>query len=145
MKRFLSALVIVGTLLYVPTSTVAQQPSAPTDNTCGSAVSSCVLKASPGNLLGVYADCTAACWVMVFNSTAITGLAGSTVAGPGSGPGAAAGNMVECFNVAANDSRSLSYPVNARRFNTGITVAISSTACATLTLSAVGFISGTSF
>jgi len=140
--RVLLFIAIVASLL-TPWPAGSQQQSAPTDNTCGSAVDNCVLKASAGQLIGVYAFCTAACWVMVFNSTAAQSNA-STVAGPGSGTGAAANNMVECFNIAANDSRSLTY-TSPRRFNTGITVMISSTSCASLTRSTVAFISGTTF
>jgi hypothetical protein len=107
--------------------------------TCGSAVSSCVLKASNGFLLGVYAECTAACWIMVFNTTTAPSN-GSTTAGDGSG---ASGNLVDCVDVAAGSSRSLTYPNYPVWYSVGITVAISSTACATLTLSAVGFVRGT--
>lgn len=103
--------------------------------TCGSAVSSCVLKASAGNFYGTYANCTSACWVMVFNATSLP-INGATTAG------SASGNLVECFEVAAGQSKSLAYNTYPRAFSVGITVAISSTACATLTASTVGFISG---
>ena len=101
---------------------------------CGSAVASCILKASPGNFYGVYADCTAACWVMVFNRTTVPSN-GSTTAGT------ASGNMRECFDVASGSSKSLTYQYPVA-YDTGITVVISSTACDSLTLSSVGFISG---
>jgi len=104
-------------------------------NVCGSAVSSCVLKAGPGNLYGVYAECTAACWMMIFNS-ATAPSNGATTAG------LASGNMVDCIDIAANSSKSLSYAVYPIALSAGITVVISSTACATLTLSTVGFIHG---
>ena len=107
-----------------------------THNVCGSAVSSCVLKASPGNFYGVYAECTSACWVMVFNAIAAPSN-GSTTAG------IASGNLVECFEIGAAASKSLSYPVYPVAFSVGITVAISSTACGTLTLATTGFVSGT--
>ncbi len=92
----------------VPTGTggggaSSSTPNALTDVPCGSAVSSCVLKASPGNFFGVYADCTSACWLMVFNSVSAPSN-GSTTAGK------ASGNMVECFPVAAGGANSVTYP-----------------------------------
>jgi hypothetical protein len=103
----------------------------------GSAVSSQVLKASPGNLYSVYAECSSACWLMVFNATSITGLAGATTAG------SASGNMVECIPISAGGLGGLNYaPSPPGVYSVGITAAISSTTCATLTLSGVGFIHG---
>ena len=107
------------------------------DVVCGSAVSSCVLKTSGGNLLGIYANCTSACWVMLFNAVAAPSN-GATTAGKLSG------NMIDCFPVAAGGANSLTYyDISQVDFSVGITAAISSTACATLTLSAVGFVHGT--
>lgn len=101
---------------------------------CGSAASSCVIRAAPANFYGVYANCTSACWVMVFNrTTAPTN--GATTAGT------ASGNVSDCFEVAAGSSKSLFYLLPIA-YSVGVTVAISSTACATLTLSTVGFIKG---
>ncbi len=108
---------------------------APTKVVCGSAVSSCVLKNATGNLYGVYADCTAACWLMVFNATSAPSN-GATTAGVSSG------NMVECIDISAGSSKSLSYNVFPANYTVGITAAISSTACATLTLATTGFVSG---
>lgn len=116
----------------IPTSATA---GALTTNTCGSAASSCVLKASAGSFYGAYAECTSACWLMVFNATSAPSN-GSTTAGTGSG------NLVECIDISANGSKSINYPTFPRAFSVGVTVAISSTACATLTLSTVGFVSG---
>lgn len=107
-----------------------------TGNSCGSAASSCVLKASAGNFYGAYAECTSACWLMVFNATSAPSNGATTA-------GIASGNLVECIDIAAAGSKSVNYPTFPRPFSVGITVAISSTACATLTLSTVGFISGT--
>jgi hypothetical protein len=104
--------------------------------TCGSAASSCVLKPSQGNLFGVYAECSAACWMMVFNSITAPSN-GSTTAGVNSG------NMVECLAIPAHDQRSVNYPFSPASYTVGITVAISSTECATLTLATTGFIRGT--
>jgi len=133
----------IAILNTISTNTGASLPPAPagsgnvlTGTSCGSAVSSCVLKASAGNLYGVYAECTSACWLMVFNATSLPAN-GATTAGN------ASGNLVECIDVAAGSSRSLTYPVFPRALTVGITVAISSTACATLTASTVGFVSGT--
>jgi hypothetical protein len=120
---------------------VAPSPSAAasagiTPVVCGSAVSSCVLKATPGNLYSVYADCTAACWLQVFNAVAAP-VNGATTAG------VAANNMVECISIAAGGIGGISYGSGPPAvYSTGITVAVSSTSCATLTLSTVGFIHG---
>lgn len=103
---------------------------------CGSAVSSCVLKSGSGTLYGVYAHCTSACWFMVFNALSLPGNGATTA-------GIASGNMVDCVDVAANTAKSLTYPVFPRYYSVGITVAISSTSCGTLTASTVGFVSGT--
>jgi hypothetical protein len=102
----------------------------------GSAISSLVLKASTGNLYGIYAECSSACWLMVFNSTTVPSN-GSTTAG------VASGNLVECIPILANSSGSITYaPGPPAIYSVGMTAAISSTTCATLTLSAVGFIHG---
>lgn len=102
---------------------------------CGSAVSSCVLKASAGNLYAVYADCTAACWLMVFNATSAPANGATTA-------GIAASNMTECVPIAAGGVGGVAYSVFPAIYTTGMTATISSTACATLTLSTVGFIHG---
>lgn len=122
----------IGSVINVPTSSSS---NATTNVTCGSAVSSCVLKSSAGNLYGVYANCTSACWLMVFNATSAPSNGATTA-------GSASGNLVECIDVSANSSKSLVYPVFPRAYSVGITAAISSTACGTLTLSTVGFVSG---
>jgi hypothetical protein len=102
----------------------------------GSAVSSLVLKASAGSLYSAYAECTAACWLMVFNATAAPSN-GSTTAG------VASGNMVECVPIASGGTGSIDYnPGPPEVFSVGITVAISSTTCATLTLATTGFVHG---
>jgi len=106
------------------------------DVVCGSAVNGCVLLNSPGQFFGAYAECTSACWLMVFNSTTVPSN-GATTAGK------ASGNMVDCIDIAAGSSRSVNYIFNPIVMSVGISIAISSTACATLTLSAVGFIHGT--
>lgn len=134
----------VGSSIPAGTNTIGNAVNAPTASsslavtgvTCGSAVSSCVLKASAGNFYGVYAECTSACWLMVFNATSAPSNGATTA-------GTASGNLVECIDVAANSSKSLNYPTFPRAYSVGITAAISSTACATLTLSTVGFVSGT--
>lgn len=102
----------------------------------GSAASSSVLKASPGNLYGVYATCTSACWLMVFNAVAAPSN-GSTTAG------IASGGLQECIPIGATGVGSISYGSGPPEvFSVGITAAISSTACTTLTLSTVGYIHG---
>ena len=102
----------------------------------GSAISSLVLKASAGNLYSVYAECSAACWLMVFNSTSAPSNGATTA-------GVASGNMVECIPIASGGSGSISYqPGPPAVYSVGITAAISSTTCATLTLATTGFIHG---
>lgn len=123
----------IGNTVPAPTSSSSL---ALTKVTCGSAASSCVLKNAAGNLYGVYAECTSACWLMVFNATSLPAN-GATTAGTGSG------NLVDCIDITANGSKSLTYPTFPVNLSAGITAAISSTACATLTASTVGFISGT--
>ncbi|MDR3538795.1 MAG: hypothetical protein P4L71_20030 [Acetobacteraceae bacterium] len=100
----------------------------------GSAVSGVVLKASGGNLYNVQAVCTSACWLMVFNSATVPSN-GSTTAGT------AAGSLQDCLPIAAGGSGTILYAL-PEVFSIGISAAISSTACATLTLSTVGFIHG---
>ena len=100
----------------------------------GSAASSAVLKSSPGNLYGVYATCTSACWLMVFNAVAAPSNGATTA-------GVASGNMQDCIPIPAGGVGSINY-LPPEVFSVGITAAISSTACATLTLCTVGFIHG---
>ena len=102
----------------------------------GSGVSSSVLKATPGNLYGVYATTTAAAWLMVFNSTTAPSNGATTA-------GIASGNMQDCIPIAAGGYGSINYiPGPPEVFSVGITAVISSTACATLTLATTGFIHG---
>ncbi len=102
----------------------------------GSAASSQVLKATPGNLYSVYAECSAACWLMVFNS-ATAPSNGSTTAGT------ASGNMTDCIAIPSGSNGSINYaPGPPEVFSVGITAVISSTTCATLTLATTGFIHG---
>lgn len=123
----------IGGVGIVPTALAA---GGLTPVVCGSAVSSCVLKASAGNLYSAYAECTAACWLMVFNSTSAPSN-GSTTAG------VASGNMVECIDISAGSSKSIAFAgMPPEVYSVGITAAISSTACATLTLSTVAFVKG---
>jgi hypothetical protein len=126
--------VYVGNPLMLIPSATAALGIAPT--VAGSAASSAVLKAAPGNLYGVYATCTAACWLMVFNSTTAPSN-GSTTSG------VASGNMQDCIPIAAGGEGSISYgPGPPEVFSTGITAVISSSACTSLTLAATGFIHG---
>lgn len=103
---------------------------------CGSAVSSCVLKNASGFLYGVYANCTSACWLMVFNAAAAPSNGGTTA-------GIASGNMQECIFIPAGGSNGINYlPGPPSTFANGITAVISSTSCGTLTLATTGFIHG---
>ncbi len=103
----------------------------------GSAISSLVLKNTPGNLYSAYAVCTSACWLMVFNATSAPSN-GATTAGN------AASDLVECVPIGAGSIGGVNYGLGPPAvYSTGITAVISSTACSTLTLSTVGFIHGT--
>lgn len=120
-------------VIVAPTANAAD---AITPVVCGSAVSSCVLKASTGNLYSVYAECSAACWLQVFNATAAP-TNGATTAG------VASGNMVECIPINAGGAGSISSSgMPPSVYTVGITATISSTTCATLTLATTGFING---
>lgn len=103
---------------------------------CGSGVSSCVLKASPGNFYSAYAECSAACWLMLFNSTSAPSNGATTA-------GVASGNMTECIPINAGGAGSISNTgLPPSVYTVGITAAISSTTCATLTLATTGFVNG---
>lgn len=110
-------------------------PTAIAPIVAGSAASSSVLKATPGALQSVYATCTASCYLMIFNAVSAPANGATTA-------GIASGNMQECIGPSLSPSISYS-GLPPSTFTVGITAAISSTACATLTLSAVGFIHGT--
>ena len=101
----------------------------------GSAVSSLVLKNVPDSLYSAYAECSSACWLMIFNAVSAPSN-GSTTAG------VASGNMQDCVPIAAGGVGGVNYAMSPELFTVGITAAISSTTCATLTLSTVGFIHG---
>lgn len=89
-----------------------------------------VLKASAGNLYGVYATVGASAgYLMVFNAT--------------SAPADGAVTPLVCVPVAANQVTSFSFPGGVpARFGTGITAVFSTTGCFTKTISATAFISG---
>jgi hypothetical protein len=102
----------------------------------GSAVSGLVLKNAPGNLGSAYAVCTAACWLMIFNAVAVPSNGATTA-------GIASGNMQECIPIASGGIGSVSYLGGSySAYSVGISAAISSTSCATLTLATTGFIHG---
>lgn len=108
-----------------------------TPGIAGSAASGVVLKASAGNLYGVYATAGAtALWLMVFNSVTVPSNGATTA-------GIASGNMQDCVPVPTNGSSSITYSgIPPEIFTVGISAAVSSTACGTLTLSTTGFIHG---
>lgn len=98
-------------------------------------VSTLLGKASAGNLYTVYATATADSWLMVFNSTSAP-TNGSTTAGT------ASGNLQDCVKVPSGTTTSIGGLPMPERFSVGIYYAISSTACATLTLATTAFIKG---
>jgi len=130
--RRLAFLLAVALLCVAPRSAAAQAITA----VSGSAASTLVVKQTSGRLWDVYANCTAICWLMVFNATAAP-TNGATTAGPAT----TAGNMFHCVAIGANGVGTVQYqPGGTEFFSTGVVVMISSTACATLTASTVAFI-----
>lgn len=103
----------------------------------GSAVSGLVLKNAAGNLYDVYATSTATSfWLMVFNSTNVPSNGATTA-------GTASGNMVQCIQSNSSGTALLTFGSGPPEvYSVGISAAVSSTACATLTLSATAFIRG---
>ena len=91
--------------------------------------------ASAKNLYTLYFTATADSWLMVFNTTT-TPTNGATTAGT------ASGNMQDCVKVPSGTSVSIGGLPIPERFTVGAYVAISSTACATLTLATTGMIHG---
>lgn len=89
-----------------------------------------VLKASAGNLYGIYvANPSASGFLMVFNSTAV--------------PSDGAVTPIECVPVSASNVAFVNYlPGPPEVFSTGISVALSSTGCFTKTTSPTGFFHG---
>ncbi len=115
----------------------AGNPTTAISSIAGSASSSLVLKAAAGHLIGAYANCTAACWLMIFNSATAPSNGATTAS-------TASGGLQDCIPIAAGGVGNISYaPYPLEFFSVGITATISSTACGTLTLSTVGFIHGT--
>jgi hypothetical protein len=115
----------------------AGNPTTAISSVAGSAASSLILKSGAGHLIGSYANCTAACWLMIFNSATVPG-DGATTAGT------ASGGLQDCIPIAAGGVGGINYtPQPLEFFSVGITAVISSTACATKTASTVGFIHGT--
>lgn len=118
--------VAVGIIPYGVTPVVA-----------GSAASSAVIKASAGNLLSAYwtAGSTQG-WGMIFNAVSLPSNGATTA-------GTAASNLQECIYVPANSTQSISYTdASPEAFSTGITMAFSSTSCASLTASATATLHG---
>ena len=107
---------------------------APSNYVAGSASNGGVVKASSGLLHSIYATCSSACYLMVFNNTTVPG-DGATTAGTSSG------NLMECIPIAAGATGKIGGDgVLPTYFSAGISVAISSTACSSKTASSVGFI-----
>jgi hypothetical protein len=115
---------------------LCELPGTITPVIAGSAANGVVVKPSAGNLYSAYATCTAACWLMAFNSTTIPA-DGATTAGT------ASGNLQDCVPIAAGGSGTIgSAGGPPETFTVGISLAISSTACATKTAAATGFVKG---
>lgn len=127
-------LLLIAPLLFLwqPAAHAQKVSSVPT--ICGSAASSCPLKAAPGNIVQLYVTPSAAGYLMIFNSATVP-VNGSTTAG------VASGNMTDCIAVAAGSTVSMQV-VPMWQYSAGIYVAYSSTGCTTLTLSATAFIKG---
>jgi hypothetical protein len=126
------ALPIFAAFLIAP---ARAQPPSTTPTVCGSAVSSCVFKASQGNIIQIYVTPSASGYLMVFNR-ATEPTNGATTAGT------AANNMTDCLAVPAGATVSMQVSMPMWQYTTGVVAAFSSTFCDTLTLSANAFIKG---
>ena len=119
---------------FIPSPTVAPS-SAPTATgttaVAGSGVSNLVAKSSSGNLLNAYATSSSAGWLFVINATSLPSNSTLTV-------GTASGNLQGCFELAkANTDYQGTINYNSgpwEAFTVGIVIALSSTACPTLTV-----------
>ena len=133
MRRYLTIALALA-LWAAPYAARAQLAVPPV--VAGSVSSSVVLKAAPGGLVSAYAECSAACWLMIFNATAAP-TNGSTTAGT------ASGNLQDCVAIPVGSNGSVNYAGGPyEQFTVGIVAVISSTTCATLTLATTGFIHG---
>ncbi len=103
----------------------------------GSASSSIVVCSAACNLYDAYVTAGATPgWLLVFNAVAAPSNGATTA-------GVASGNLQDCIAVPANTTQSLfTGGAPPERFTTGATLTFSSTACATLTLSATAFLHG---
>ncbi len=121
----------------VTVADTAGNPTTAVSSVTGSAAPSLILKAAAGHLIAAYANCTAACWLMIFNSATVPG-DGATTAGT------ASGGLQDCIPIAAAGVGGVNYaPQPLEFFSVGITAVISSTACGTKTAASTGFIHGT--
>ena len=95
---------------------------------CGAA-STCIAKATPGSFLdGYITPNVTAGWLFIFNSATAPTNGSVTI-------GNAAGNAQDCIYIPASNSQGLSVTgLPPESFSAGITLAFSSTGCATLTL-----------
>ena len=136
MRNFCSLLLSLAAILCAAPSMA--QPVTTTPIICGSAVSTCQLKAAPGQLIQLYATPSAAGYLMVFNTTTAP-TNGTTTAGT------LVGDMTDCIGVSAGATVSMQIITPMWNFSgtgSGIYAAYSSTGCGTLTLSATAFIKG---
>lgn len=88
-----------------------------------------------GNLYTVYLTATADSWLYVFNSTTAPTNGAVTA-------GIASGNYQDCIKVASGTTGSVGGLPIPERFAAGVYIAISSTACGTLTLATTGNLHG---
>lgn len=123
--------------------TAINNSEAPT-NAAGNAITPCVSQgastlqcgsAAAKNLYVVYLTATADSWLMVFNTTT-TPANGATTAGT------ASGNLEDCVKVASGTTTSIGGLPIPKRYSAGVYIAISSTACSTLTLATTGLLNG---
>lgn len=105
----------------------------------GPSISGKVLAAQSANFYGVYANSPVSVWLMVFNSATIPGNGATAPGGSGT-----SGALVHCVGPSSNPFISFGGDP-PEPFSTGVSVALSSTPCGTLTLSASGFIHGRAF
>lgn len=102
----------------------------------GSASPGVVVATSAASLRSAYAICSAACYMMIFNSIAVPANGATTAGSP-----TVSGAMVHCIGPSSSIVPSVNYDYyDLEWFSVGIAIAISSTGCSTLTQSSVGFV-----
>lgn len=128
---------ITSTTNPIPTEAVPSNAASVAITPCvsqGASTLQCGTAAAK-NAYVFYLTATADSWLMIFNTTT-TPANGATTAG------VASGNMEDCVKVPSGTTVSIGGLPIPKRYSVGAYMAISSTACATLTLATTGLLSG---